>query len=67
MQLLDWMRRERVDDEEMARRVGGCTAHAVKKWMYGERVPSPGKILRIEEVTAGDVTMRDLLGRRAAA
>lgn len=59
MKLLDWMRREGIDDNEMADQVGGVTAFAVKKWKYGERVPDARTIVRLEEITSGDVTLRD--------
>lgn len=68
MKLLDWMRREGVDDDGMASRVNDglslddhITVSAVKKWKYGERQPPADKIVRIEEVTGGEVTLRDLL------
>jgi hypothetical protein len=59
MKLIDWMRREKLDDEQVARMVGDCTGHAVKKWKYGERVPDATRILQIEKVTNGRVRLRD--------
>jgi DNA-binding transcriptional regulator YdaS (Cro superfamily) len=59
MKLLDYMRAENLDDQAMAGRIGGCSAHAVKKWKYGERSPDPDRIIRIEEVTGGKVSLRD--------
>ena len=59
MKLIDYMRREKLDDEAMARLIGKCTGHAVKKWKYGERVPDAMRILRIEQVTHGRVRLRD--------
>ena len=59
MKLIDYMRREKLDDERMSRLVGDCTAHAVKKWKYGERVPDASRIVRIEKVTNGRVRLRD--------
>lgn len=61
MKLLDWLRRENITDEAFAERVGDCTAHAVKKWKYGERLPPGDKIVRIEDVTGRQVTLRDLI------
>lgn len=55
------MRREGIDDEAFARLVGDCTAHAVKKWKYGERQPPADRVIRIEEVTNGSVLLRDLV------
>ena len=63
MKLLDYMRVEDLDDEAMAGRIGGCSAHAVKKWKYGERSPDPDRIIRIEEVTGGKVGLRDWSSR----
>lgn len=67
MKLLEWMRRKAIDDETFAERVGGCTSHAVKKWKYGERQPPADKIIRIEEVTGGKVTLRDLVPQKERA
>jgi len=61
------MRREKIDDETLAILVGDCTSHAVKKWKYGERQPPGEKIVRIEEVTRGDVTLRDLVNATTEA
>lgn len=68
MKLLDWMRREGIDDEAMAARVNEglppgdhITASAVKKWKYGERQAPSDKVVRIEEITQRDVTLRDLI------
>jgi DNA-binding transcriptional regulator YdaS (Cro superfamily) len=59
MKLLDYMRRQELDDETLARRIGDCTAHAVKKWKYGERRPDADRILKIQKITGGHVTLRD--------
>lgn len=61
MKLLDWMRREGIDDEGFAKLIGDCTASAVKKWKYGERQPPADRVLRIEEITNREVTLRDLV------
>lgn len=62
MKLLAWMQTKRVTDAEMAQRVGDCTEHAVRKWKYGERLPTPEKIAKIEDVTGSAVTLRDFIG-----
>lgn len=67
MKLIDWMRREGVDDKTMAHRVGDCTESAVRKWKYGERTPPPERIVLIEQVTSGAVTLRDFVGGEQAA
>lgn len=59
MKLIDYMRDEKLDDERMAEMIGGCTAHAVKKWKYGERTPDAARMLKIEEITNNRVSLRD--------
>lgn len=59
MKLIDYMRREGIDDDAMAKQIGQCTGHAVKKWKYGERVPDANRILRIERITNRKVRLRD--------
>lgn len=61
MKLIDWMFDRNLDDEDFAQMVGDCTSHAVKKWKYGERQPPIDRALRIEQVTKGAVTVRDLI------
>ncbi len=63
MKLLDYMRAENLGDEAMACRIGGCSAHAVRKWKYGERSPGADRIIRIEEVTGGKVGLHDWSSR----
>jgi DNA-binding transcriptional regulator YdaS (Cro superfamily) len=59
MKLLDYMRQEGVDDAAMAAAIGDCSDHAVRKWKYGERRPDADRMLRIQEITSGKVTLRD--------
>lgn len=59
MRLLQFMREEGLDDEAMASLIGDCSAHAVKKWKYGEREPDAMTMLRIESVTGSKVRMPD--------
>lgn len=66
MKLLEWMSANGVTDEDFAERIGDCTAHAVKKWKYGERTPPPDKIARIEDVTRHVVNLRDFVEVSAA-
>ncbi|CAL8981842.1 hypothetical protein RHODGE_RHODGE_04007 [Rhodoplanes serenus] len=66
MKLLDYMRREGVDDEALAARLGSVTAFAVKKWKYGERIPDALTIVRLEEITGGAVTLRDWADQQRA-
>lgn len=67
MKLLDYMRQEGIDDDAFAKLVGDCTGYAVKKWKYGERQPPADKVIRIEEVTNGNVLLRDLVEATPAA
>ncbi len=57
----EYMERSALTDEAMAVLLGGCSAHAVKKWRYRERVPRPAMLRRIVEVTDGAVTASDFL------
>lgn len=59
MRLLQFMREKGLDDEAMAMLIGDCSAHAVKKWKYGEREPDASTMLRIERVTDNKVGMPD--------
>lgn len=53
------MRSENLDDAVMAQRVGGITAHGIRKLKYGERGPSIETAIRIHEATAGSVGLSD--------
>jgi hypothetical protein len=61
MKLSDFMKAAGLDDEALAARVGECSAHAVKKWRYQERVPRPEQMRRIAEITEGKVTPNDFV------
>lgn len=62
----EYMERSALTDEAMAALLGGCSAHAVKKWRYRERVPRPAMLRKIVEVTGGAVTASDFLEAPAA-
>ena len=66
MKLLDWLRAEKIDDRTLAERLGGCSSYAVKKWKYGERMPGAARIIQLEEITGGHVTLRDWVAPAAA-
>lgn len=66
MTLGDYMKERGWDDEEVARRLGGCTAHAVKKWKYGERIPRREMVIKIEALTDGMVRPADFFASEAA-
>ena len=59
MRLLDYLNETSIDDEAFATLVGGVSKHAVKKWKYGERRPEADRIIRIEDLTMGRVSLRD--------
>jgi hypothetical protein len=60
MQLLDWMKSKNMTDEMLASLVGsGVSWRAVKKWKYRETTPRVADLVRIEEITKGQVTARD--------
>ena len=61
MTLSEYMLTSDIDDDAMAALIGGCTAHAVKKWRYRERMPRPEAMRRIFEVTGGRVTANDFM------
>lgn len=59
MRLIDYMRAEKLSDSAMAQRVGGISEHGIRKLKYGERGPSIEVAIRINEVTAEKVGLRD--------
>lgn len=60
MKLAEYMKTHDLDDEAMAKLIGDVSASAVKKWRYGERDrPRAETMLRIQEVTAGQVALSD--------
>lgn len=65
MKLLDWMKREQLDDQQVADRLSALpdatdvSAGAVKKWKYGERIPRVDEMHGLFSVTAGEVTAND--------
>lgn len=62
MKLLDYMKRQGLDDAAFAASLGAdVTARAVKKWKYGETTPRLPEIVRISDVTNGAVTPNDFL------
>lgn len=52
-------------EPDIAERIG-CSIHAVRKYRYGERRPDADTMLRIEQVTEGQVTLRDWAKARPA-
>lgn len=74
MQLLDYMRRENLDDAAMAARINEgvqaerhCTPSAVKKWKYRERSPDADRIIDIQRATNDEVGLQDWASEAAEA
>lgn len=59
MTLAEFMKERDLDDEAMAALIGKASAHAVKKWKYGERIPRPDALARISHATGGLVGPAD--------
>lgn len=59
MKLSEYMADRGLDDATMTEKIGSCSESALRKWKYGERIPRPRTMARIEEVTAGSVTLSD--------
>ena len=62
MKLIDWMKQKNLDDEAVATLHGDCSAGAVKKWKYGERIPRDAQMRRLIEISEGAVTANDFVG-----
>lgn len=60
MKFADWMDREGVAAPEMAQRLG-ASVWAVTKWMYGQRVPGPEYLVKIAEMSNGEVLVGDFV------
>lgn len=58
MKLIDYLKLSKLDDEAFAASIG-CSASAVRKWKYGERIPRRHTLTRIESATNGAVTVAD--------
>ena len=66
MKLSAYMKESGIDDDAMAASIGDCSAGAVRKWKYGERIPRPDHLRRITEATKGAVTANDFFDTPAA-
>lgn len=65
MRLSQWLEQNQISTTELANRIGGVTPEAVRLWADGARMPETKNVLRIEDVTGGEVTVRDLHEARA--
>lgn len=59
MTLAEYMKANGLDDEAMAAQIGDCSPSAVKKWRYRERQPRADTMVRIQEISAGQVAITD--------
>lgn len=60
MKLIDYLRTKEIPDHEFAATVGR-SKWAVRKWMYGQRVPRPAEMTSIAKATEGQVTANDFM------
>lgn len=66
MTLQEFMRARKLDDEAMASKVGEVSAHGVRKWRTGERMPRARQMQRIINATEGLVRPDDFFSAPAA-
>lgn len=60
MTLAEFMKANSLTDVLLAEQLN-CSAGAVRKWLYGERIPRAEQMRKIVELTAGSVTPNDFL------
>jgi|APPan5920702963_1055757.scaffolds.fasta_scaffold74239_2 DNA-binding transcriptional regulator YdaS (Cro superfamily) len=58
MKLSIWMIENDMDDKAFAKRMG-VSIYGVQKWRLGVSVPRATQLLKILEITAGEVTPND--------
>ena len=63
MTLAEFIRTRSLTDAQLAQMLN-CSTGALRKWKYGERIPRPGQMRKIAEVTDGHVTPNDFLTSR---
>lgn len=61
MKLADWMCDYCVNPKQLKRRLGVTNRSTVHRWIYGQRTPSNEYLLKIEDLTGGQVTLSDFL------
>lgn len=61
MKLADWLHDYCMTPRSLRRKLGITNRSTPHRWIHGERVPRPGVILAIEELTGGQVTLADFL------
>lgn len=67
MRLNEWLDLHNISHSEMADRIGGVTAEAVRLWAAGKRMPEVKNITRIMELTDSQVGIVDLYDARLDA
>lgn len=66
MKLDDWLKSQGIRDARFAKKMG-VSDSCVKKWRSREREPRLYQAVRIEAVSGGAVTCKDLVLHRSAA
>ena len=66
MRLSQWLEDNNITVGVFADMVGGVTYEAVRLWAAGARMPDTKHVLKIEEITKGQVTVADLHLARVA-
>lgn len=70
MKLIDWMKTEGLDDQQLADRLTSLSSDpekstspsAVKKWKYGERIPRQHEMQGLHVISGGNVSPNDFYG-----
>ncbi len=58
MTLAEWIQRERLTISFAAERIGVARSQ-VYRWLHGKDMPRPAVVVRIANITGGDVTAND--------
>lgn len=66
MKLTSYLSDNKIDEKAFGAQLG-VSEFAVRKWRYGQRVPSVETIQRISEITGGEVGFTDWLVEQARA
>lgn len=66
MKLTSYLSDKKIDEKSFGALLG-VSEFAVRKWRYGQRVPSVSTIHRIAEITGGEVGFHDWLAPQARA
>lgn len=61
MKLADWIFQNLMTPSTLRRRLGITNRSTVHRWLHGERIAKPEYMVRIKDLTNGEVTLRDFL------